>query len=112
MFKIKRELFVYINEAKSIGECICDVIATIDDKWIVVFTEMIKNPGPSITNAMDCIIPQFCRANGLVPSEVEFFERYQDRPNDLHAIRYAVDKTIFWEGVPDDRVLPILEALK
>jgi len=111
MFKIKHDSFVYIDDAKRIGECRYDVIATIDSRWIVVFTELLKNPGPSVTNAIESIVPQFCRCTSLKPEEVMFIERYQTHPDDLDVINYQPDGTTSWSRLPEDQARPILELL-
>lgn len=117
MFKIDHDFFVYIDAAKRIGRCRYDVIATHDFRHagvkstIVVFTELLRNPGPSVTNAIESIVPQFCRATSLNPEEVMFVERYQSHPQDLDVINYQPDGTTSWDRLPEDKARPILELL-
>lgn len=112
MFRMQRDLFVYVDELQRIGECQYDVIATVNSDWIVVFTELAKNPGPSITNAVEHLVPQFCRANGLNPAEVMFLERYQTHPDYLDVIHYVPGNTAHWSRMSDELAKPILELLR
>jgi len=111
MFKMKHDSFVYVDGAKRIGECRYDTIATVDSRWIVAFTELLKNPGPSVTNAIEYIVPQFCRFSSLTLDEVTFIERYQSHPDDLDVIHYRPDGSTSWSRLPKDQARPILELL-
>lgn len=112
MFRVKRDIFVYIDDAKRIGECRYDAIVSDSQRWIIVLTELRANPGPSITNAMEYIIDQFCQQNGLsFPDEVDFLERYESHPDYLDIVRIRPAGTD-WSRMPDEEAKPILELLK
>ena len=111
MFKVKQDTFVYIDDAKRIGECRYDAIVGDDQRWIIVLTELRDNTGPSITNAMEYIIEQFCQQNDLkFPDEVDFLERYESHPEYLYIVRVRPAGTD-WRRMPDENAKPILELL-
>jgi len=111
MFKVRHDFFVYEHNMTRTGECQYDLISTVNSQLIVVFTELLKNPGPSVTNAIESIIPQFCRQNNLDPKEVIFIERYQSHPDDLDVINYQQDGTTSWIRLPADQARSILEII-
>ena len=110
MFKVDSNIFVYHDELQRIGECYYDVVIH-NDRWIVVFTELINNPGPSVTNTIEHIVSQFCKLYNLNINEVDFFERYQSHPNDLDVIYWVEDKPV-WSRVSSFVSEPILKILK
>ena len=111
MFKVKQDIFVYIDDAKRIGECRYDAIVGDDQRWIIVLTELRCNSGPSVTNAMEHIIKQFCEQNSLsFPDEVDFIERYETHPDCLDKVRVMKMGTD-WQRMPDEAAAPILELL-
>ena len=112
ILKVGREKFVYQSEMQNIGECLCDVLINDHiDRWIVVFTELVKNPGPSVTNSIEIIIDQYCRFKGIPEDEVDFFERYQTHPDDLDLIKMQCGMPQ-WFRMPTEKAQPILEALR
>lgn len=116
MFKVEADIFVYHDDLQRVGECRYDIAIQDNDRWLVVFTELAKNPGPSITNAIEHIIEQFCKLYNLNFVEVDFFERYSSHPNDLDAIFYHQTSTgefeVAWSRVPPFESEPILKLLK
>lgn len=108
---MRHDSFVYKHTMNRIGECRYDLIATADSQLIVVFTELLNNSGPSVTNAIESIVPQFCKQNNLDLKEVIFIERYQSHPDDLDVINYQQDGTTSWIRLPADQARPILELL-
>lgn len=116
MFKVKQEMFVYIDDANRMGECRVDILVGDDQRWIVVLTELRNRSsnsftGPSVTNAMEYIIDQFCSQNDLkFPEEVDFLERYETHPEYLDKVRITQMGTD-WQRVSDEVAAPILELL-
>lgn len=111
MFKVKQEMFVYIDDANRMGECRVDTLVGDDQRWIVVLTELRNNTGPSVTNAMEYIIDQFCSQNDLkFPEEVDFLERYETHPEYLDKVRIMQMGTD-WKRISDEEAAPILELL-
>lgn len=111
LFKVENDIFVYIDDLQRVGECRYD-IAIRDDRWLVVFTELVNNPGPSVTNAIENIVPQFCKNFNLKSDEVDFFERYQSHPNELDEIVFLCDNSPIWKRLPLEESTLILKALK
>jgi hypothetical protein len=110
-FNVKRESFAYFDGTRRLGECRCDVIFIGDSPFIVVFTELLDNPGRSVTNAIESIVPQFCQHANIQPDKVSFIERYESHPDDLDLIDYQPDGTTSWTRLPEDQARPILELL-
>jgi hypothetical protein len=118
MFRVSQERFVYTDELRRVGECQVDVFLH-NERFLVVFTELNGNPGPSVTNAAEHIIDQYCRQNGLSFEEADFFERYEAHPDDLDEIILGDHKRrtvcqcpqVHWRRLPVEQAKPILEAL-
>src|SRR3954469_5036544 len=101
MFLVDRGNFVYGYNG-GISECRFDAIIDDNQRWIVVFTELQGNLGPSITNAMESLINQFCKQNMLkFPEEVDIIERYETAPNCLDVVKFNQFGTT-WVRIGDD----------
>lgn len=108
MVRIGKERFIYRNEC-FMGFCNVEVFLD-KDQQIVVFTEIPSNPGPSVTNAIEYIISQFCKAKELVQSDIIFIERYAIHPDELDVV--TVNNGIpHWSRLPTMEAQPILFAL-
>ena len=99
MFKIESGTFVYSDELRRMGECKFDVLFA-DDEIKVIFTELISNKGPSITNAMEHLISQFCHRLQHIYrdynfEDVVFYERYQTHPEFLDKV--VTNPKLIWE---------------
>lgn len=114
MFRASQERFVYRNELKVVG--FCDVETFLhEDQTIVVFTEISGNPGPSVTNAIECIIAQYCKAKDLNPDDAFFIERYDSHPDDLDLVTLGNEfgeLKPHWQRLSTEAAAPILLALK
>lgn len=110
MFLVRHERFVFKNELKITGCCDVDML---DDhgQTIVVFTEIRGNPGPSVTNAIECIISQYSKIWDLQPGDTLFIERYEQHPLDLDVV-HIVNKKPIWNRLPQDQANSILAALE
>ena len=111
MIQIDRSRFLYIDDARRVGECQYDALAD-GNRWIIVFTELRNNPGPSVTNSVEYIITQFCQQNGFKLEECRFIERYESHPDDLDEIIIPMGGEPSWRRVAPDEAQGILEALK
>lgn len=94
--------FLYLDNLGRKGVCRAEIFST--DKLFVVFTELTENTGPSITNCIENIIPQFCDFKRLNQQEVIFIEKYEDHPDDLDEIKII-------NGKPQWRRLEIEEKI-
>lgn len=118
MLRVSHGRFVYIDEQKRIGECLVDVLLN-NERFVVIFTEIAGNPGPSVTNAIEHIIDQFCKQNSLALDEADFYERYHTHPDDLDAIVFGSHKRwtvsqcpeVLWRRLEPNTTKQILEAL-
>lgn len=111
MFRVSEERFVYRNELKVVGFCDAEVFL-YNGQTVVVFTEIQANPGPSVTNAIECIIAQFCKAKDLDPDDILVIERYASHPDDLDLVTLAREyNTPSWRRLTDEEASPILAAL-
>lgn len=114
MFLVRHERFVFKNELKITGCCDVDMF---DDQGqtVVVFTEIRGNPGPSVTNAIECIISQYSKMRDLTPEDTLFIERYESHPLDLDAVsivnEFGEEKPI-WKRLSQDQASVILAALE
>ena len=63
-YQVSKENFVYTNEMRMVGICQAHVLSD-GIKTVVVFTEIPMNLGPSVTNAIECIVDQFCKMKDL-----------------------------------------------
>jgi replication-associated recombination protein RarA len=113
MHKIKEGDFIYLDEAKRMGKCGYHVFLSEigESKFVVVFTELNDNPGRSVTNAIESIIPQFCRFTALKLEDVWFIERYESHPDDLDVINYNPYGSTSWRRLSQDQAYPILAHL-
>jgi len=112
LFKVKSEVFVYYNDFNRLGECQCDIILNADaDRWMVIFTELLRNPGPSVTNAIEYIVEQFCKCNNIHSNEVDFIERSYTDPESFDAIEIN-SEVITWHHISKEKTRLILKALK
>lgn len=118
MFRASQERFVYRNElgGKAFGAVgFCDAETFLHNgQIVVVFTEIPSNPGPSVTNAIECIIAQFCKLKDLIPNETVFIERYDSHPNDLDLVTLVNElgeEKPRWQRLSEEESAPILLAL-
>ena len=113
MHQLKEGTFIYLDEAKRMGKCGYHVFLSEigESQFVVVFTELNDNSGPSVTNAIESIIPQFCTFTSLKLEDVSFFERYESHPDDLDVINYKPDGSTSWRRLPQDQARPILAYL-
>lgn len=102
MNKIKEGIFTYLDESKRTGRCGYHVLGNISEssEFVVVFTELNDNPGRSVTNAIESIIPQFCSFASLKLEDIWFIERYESHPDDLDGINYNPDGSTTWRRLP------------
>lgn len=113
MFRVRHERFVYHNEMRSVGCCDVDVFDN-SGQTVVVFTEISGNPGPSVTNAIECIISQYSKMRDLDKEDVLFIERYETHPENLDAValvnEFGEEKPN-WRRLSPNQASVILQAL-
>jgi len=109
MIRVSKERFVYHNEINSIGFCDVDVFQRADC-LVVIFTEVSGNPGPSVTNAIECIVGQFCKEKDINLSDMKIIERYASHPCDLDLVIIDNNSTS-WKRLTVEESFPILMAL-
>lgn len=59
-------------------ECLVTAVDCSDGRRIMVLTETSDNPGPSITNCADLLLPALYREMGDEARAVRFVEHYRD----------------------------------
>lgn len=52
-------------------------------QWLILVTELNKNPGMSVTNAAETIATEVCREYKLQPEDCVFVEHYDFRDREL-----------------------------
>lgn len=82
----------------------------IPQQQFVVFTELPKNPGPSITNAIESLIKQYCSVKEISLAETIFLERYMTHPEDLDAVTIE-NGNAQWRRLSTIEAKPILDCL-
>lgn len=112
-YQISRENFVYHNGLRSVGVCLSQVFSD-GTKTVVIFTEVPTNRGPSVTNAIENIVEQFCKIKDLNPREITILERYAIHPYELDLVILPEDKTyqVSWKRLSSDESKPFLTMLK
>ncbi len=92
------------------GICRCDILQDGKIK-IAVFTELNENKGPSVTNAIECIVATYCETvlNGPLGDNLVIIERYENRPNDLDIVRFKQIRMENGQWIFED---PVWQRLK